>query len=466
MKARNLYSAIFFLLGTLLISNNTTAQTYKVVETGQINCYDEDGNTITCPSPGEDLYGQDAQYTSFDFSFIDNEDGTISDLNTDLMWQQVPSSSDYNWQEAVDYCDNLEFAGYDDWRMPTVKELFSISDFNTGWPYLNTDFFTLASGEISKDEQYWSSNYYVGVTVEGGSNSAFGVNHVTGHIKAYAAQAGGPVGGKYVRAVRGNTYGVNEFVDNGDETITDNSTELMWTQNDNQEGIDWTTALAYAENFEYAGYSDWRLPNVKELQSIVDYGYSPSATDPDKVGPAIDPMFNCTPIINEAGVDDYAYYWTSTSADFHSGEPYYYGWYVAFGQAVNGEGLDFHGAGGVRFDTKYEGGPLGEGGERYYNYVRLVRNVGSTGIDQSNIDNNNIKIFPNPSSSYITIKGLENLSGTCSINIINMMGQTVYSINDNAENINDIYINNIQAGFYSLAITNNNQTISKKLIIK
>jgi hypothetical protein len=114
---------------------------------------------------------------------------------------------------------------------------------------------------------------------------------------------------------------------------------------------------------------------VKELQSIVDYGYSPSATDASKVSPAIDPMFSCTPIVNEAGNDDYGYYWTSTSASFTSGQPYYYAWYVAFGMAVNGQGDDFHGAGGVRFDTKYEGGPLGEGGERFYNYVRLVRDI-------------------------------------------------------------------------------------------
>mgnify|MGYP001950110910 CR=1 FL=1 len=170
-------------------------------------------------------------------------------------------------------------------------------------------------------------------------------------------------------------YPPYSYVENGDGTITDNSTGLMWMQDDNGEGVDWSASLAYAEGSEFGGYSDWRLPNVKELQGIVDYGYSPSATDAAKVGPAIDPMFSCTPIINEAGNDDYGYYWTSTSANFTSGDPYYYAWYVAFGMAVNGEGLDFHGAGGVRFDTKYEGGPLGDGGERYYNYVRLVRDV-------------------------------------------------------------------------------------------
>lgn len=286
--------------------------------------------------------------------------------------------------------------------MPNIKELFSISDFNSGWPYLDTTYFSLANEAIDKNEQYWSSNKYVGTTVEGGDNSAFGVNHVTGHIKSYPARSsmgegdkpdeggtppeGGPESGdappmgnplaKHVRAVRGSTYGVNEFVDNSDGTITDHATGLMWSAADNGTGVNWKDALVYSEGSELAGHTDWRLPNVKELQSIVDYRYAPGATDSSKDQAAIDPtFFSCTPIVNEAGDDDYGYYWTGTSANFTSGDPYYYAWYVAFGRAVNGEGLDFHGAGGVRFHIKYEGGPLGKGGERYYNYVRLVRDL-------------------------------------------------------------------------------------------
>lgn len=342
---------------------------------GQVTTYDNDGNVVTGLTEGDALFGQDANYLSGStMSFIDLGDGTVLDLNTGLMWQQVPINQNFTWQEAVDHCESLELAGYDDWRIPSLKELFSISNFGLSWPYLDTDLFELASGQITKDEQYWSSNFYVGTTEVGGTESAFGVNHVTGHIKAYSATATGAVGGKYVRAVRGVSYGANDFINNGDGTISDNATDLMWMQNDNEEGIDWEDALAYAESSEFAGYSDWRLPNVKELQSIVDYSYSPTATDEYAIGPAIDPMFDCTPIVNEAGNDDYGYYWTGTSAQFTSGDPYYYAWYVAFGTAVNDEGIDSHGAGGVRFDTKYEGGPLGEGGERYYNYVRLVRN--------------------------------------------------------------------------------------------
>ncbi len=349
---------------------------YIQIATGQVTLFDNDGEVLSSVSEGEDFYGQDANYLRGEtMSYIDNGDGTVTDNNTGLMWQEVPSSDNFSWDDAVSYCDDLVLAGNDDWRMPTLKELFSISDFSSGWPYLDTGYFTLASGQVTKDEQFWANNYYVGVTVEGGSNAAFGVNHVTGHIKAYSANASGPVGGKYARAVRGGDYGTNSFVDNGNETISDNNTELMWAQNDDGVTLNWEDALAYAEDSELAGYSDWRLPNVKELQGIVDYSRSPSATDSANVGPAIDSIFNCTQMTNEAGVDDYGYYWTGTSAPFTSGDPYYYAWYVAFGRAVDGNGDDFHGAGAVRFDTKYEGGNLGEGGERYYNYVRLVRDI-------------------------------------------------------------------------------------------
>ena len=351
---------------------------YPIVTTGQTAHYNNT-NEIAAPAAGGAFYGQDAQFPSTPFSFKDNGDGTVTDNNTGLTWQQTPSSSRMSWSQAKSYCDSLVLGSHDDWRMPTLKELYSMSDFSRGWPYLNTSYFKIAGATVSKDEQYWADNYYVGVTVEGGSNAAFGVNHGTGHIKAYPALVTGPMA-KVVRAVRGNAYGVNQFVDNGNGSITDQATGLMWAQSDSGEGMDWEHALAWAQKMNasnHLGFSDWRLPNVKELQSIVDYSRSPGATNAANAGPAINPLFRCTAITNEGGRADYPYYWTSTSARFQAGGPYYYAWYVAFGMAVDGGGQDSHGAGAARFDTKVEGGPAGEGGERYYNYVRLVRTISS-----------------------------------------------------------------------------------------
>jgi len=360
-----------------LVRTADNAQTYSLVDTGQTESYNSNGDVIN-PVEADAFYGQDAQYEGNAFNYADNGDGTVTDNVTGLIWQQSPVNIGFSWQEAVDYCESLELAGYDDWRMPTTKELFSISDFSQGWPYLDTFYFDIAGTIVSKDEQYWANNYYIGTTVEGGSNAAFGVNHGTGHIKAYPAGASGPMG-NYVRAVRGNTYGVNDFVDNGDGTVTDNATGLMWQQADSGSGMDWEDALAYAKGSILANYDDWRLPNIKELQSIVDYSHSPSAGHAADQGPAIDTdYFEITELPSgTTNYDtDYGYFWSSTSAYFGGDSPeYYYAWYVAFGTAVGQDGADFHGAGAVRFDTKYEGGASGEGGERYYNYVRLVRSV-------------------------------------------------------------------------------------------
>lgn len=358
---------LFLLSGALGANSNSLFAeegTYKIIDTGQISCYDVE-NEITCPTTGEAFYGQDAQFDGVPFSFTDNGNGTVSDLNTGLLWQQVPTSTGYSWDEAVEYCNSLELAGSDEWRIPSLKELFSISDFSKGWPYIDLEYFDLASGSISKDEQFWSSNYYYVGTTHGGASSAFAVNHVTGHIKAYPSDVGGRFG-NYVRCVNGSSYGNNNFIDNNDGTITDTETGLMWTQNDSGVLLDWENALLAAETLSLAGYTDWRLPSVKELQSIVDYS---------GLFPAIDTLFSCTPIVNEAGDDDYGYYWSNTSALFQENNLYYYAWYVAFGKAVDDAGEDTHGAGAVRFDTKVEGGPLGEGGGRYYNLIRYVREI-------------------------------------------------------------------------------------------
>tara|TARA_Y100001936_G_C16022101_1_gene640121 strand:+ start:173 stop:679 length:507 start_codon:yes stop_codon:yes gene_type:complete len=67
--------------------------------------------------------------------FIDNGDGTVTDLETKLMWKQTDSFQDtskwVNWFKAFEYIRSLElekFAGYTDWRMPTLEEAESLHD--------------------------------------------------------------------------------------------------------------------------------------------------------------------------------------------------------------------------------------------------------------------------------------------------------------------------------------------------
>jgi len=223
-------------------------------------------------------------------------------------------------------------------------------------------------------------------TAGDGGRTLFGVNFADGRIKGYGLSFFGSDKTFFVIYVRGNTdYGQNDFADNGDGTVTDTASELMWSQDDSGEGFSWEEALAWVEakNTEnYLGYSDWRLPNAKELQSIVDYTRSPDTTG----SAAIDPLFNTTSITNEAGADDYPFYWSSTThANWNETSGGSAGAYVAFGRAMgymNGSWVDVHGAGAQRSDLKAGNpadypnghGPQGDA-IRIYNYVRLVRDA-------------------------------------------------------------------------------------------
>ncbi len=358
---------------------------YPIVGTSQTGIWDGTGNKITSPASGAAFYGQDAQFTHTIPVYTKSSDGlTVKDEVTGLTWQKSYDSGTYYWAASQTVADNLntqKYGGFSDWRLPTIKELYSLWNASTGWPWIDTKYFTItySSEQELSHAIFWSSDKYTGVmgNVSGetpGSELAFGVNFGTGHIKSYSIS----VGPKHsVRCVRGNlSYGANLFQNNGDETISDLATGLMWPKADNGSGMDWEHALTYAQTqnkANYLGHNDWRLPNTKELQSLVDYTRSPGATNPANVGPAINAMFSCTAILNDGGKADYPYYWTSTSAISIPTGTYNNAWYVAFGRAENGSGEDLHGAGAVRFDRKTVG--TGEGEERVLNYVRLVRSI-------------------------------------------------------------------------------------------
>lgn len=169
-----------------------------------------------------------------------------------------------------------------------------------------------------------------------------------------------------------------DLTDNGDGTVTDLSSGLMWEQKDSGRGMDWEDALAYAESVTTAGYDDRRLPNIKEPQSIVNYGHSPSASDAANSGPAIDTdYFEITGLA--AGTTnydpDYGYFWSSTRAQFNPMPPLLL-WLVCsvrYGRRSRQRRPAWRRRRPVRHQVRR--GALGEGGERYYNFVRCVRDA-------------------------------------------------------------------------------------------
>ena len=391
--------------------NSVTAKKlpYPIVDTGQVRCYDNH-TEIIFPEPGSSFYGQDAHYKGNLPKYNDNKNGSISDLVTGLMWQKSPEEKK-SLKEALADASKCRIGGYKDWRMPTIKELYSLILFSgtdpdpraqstSGLkPFIDTNYFEFKYGDPDKDErvidsQYASSTRYVSTTMHA-DETVFGVNFADGRIKGYGIKSPRTGNAKkfYVIYVRGNkVYGKNDYKVNKNGTITDRATGLTWMQKDSGQlkagdkkngGMTWARALKWAENLKYGGFSDWRLPNVKELQSIVDYTRSPKTTK----SPAISFLFKLSQIKDEGGNKNYAHYWTSSShiSPYDGSKADYIAFGEALGWMYNRRSeeyilLDVHGAGCQRSDPK-DGDPSefprGRGPQgdviRIYNQVLCIR---------------------------------------------------------------------------------------------
>ena len=278
------------------------AALHPLPDTGQDQCYDNIGS-IACPTSGQDFYGQDSQcqrprsYTKLGVNGNDlldtvSEWSTVRDNVTGLIWEikqakdevqdyTNPNDADntYTWYDSepttnggdagldgsgtdtsdfIDALNDTRYGGYNDWRLPTVKELFRLIDRSGVSPPIDEVFFP----SIINYENYWTSNSYC-------TNPS-----LAWYVKFYrgACVWGEQSSESYVRAVRSSSseLSLNHLMSNGDGTATDIDTGLMW-QYCAVGNLDWQGALAYCENLILEGSDDWRLPDVNELQSLVDY---------------------------------------------------------------------------------------------------------------------------------------------------------------------------------------------------
>jgi len=194
-----------------------------VPDTGQTTCYDEAGNVITCPSPGEAYYGQDANYTINPPSYT-KLNGMVKDNVTGLIWEvkedkdgvkhyDNPHDADntYTWYDPnpatnggnagtpgdgtdtddfLDALNNANFGGYSDWRLPTIKELAYLVNYSIPYPgpTIYTEYFPNTV----------SSNYWSATTNANNTNNAWNVNFNNGNDNWNNQN-----NNNYVRAVRG-----------------------------------------------------------------------------------------------------------------------------------------------------------------------------------------------------------------------------------------------------------------------
>lgn len=249
--------------------------------TGQTKCYSETAE-ITCPDEGEAFFGQDAQYAKkgecIPQKFTvkgSGDEKIVFDENLKLEWQQKIPEGEFDWQSAANYCGQ-EYAGSYGWRLPTPKELLSIVDNGKFDPAINTDYFP-----GTPDEWFWTSADFAS-TADADQNKAWFVRFDRGFLSHKAKTESEKM---HVRCVRGTPLPDGQFETEkigDDEIVRDSVTGLVWQKTYKDNVKTFADALSTCENLEYAGKSDWRLPNKNELASLTNYGkYHPASDFPE-----------------------------------------------------------------------------------------------------------------------------------------------------------------------------------------
>ncbi|MEI6806070.1 MAG: DUF1566 domain-containing protein, partial [Myxococcaceae bacterium] len=222
--------------------------------------------------------------------------GIVTDLMTGLQWQKATAPGIYNWTNASTYCDNLVLGGFSDWRLPTRIELQSLVDYTISYqssnPAIKNDVFL----DTPKD-YFWSStpvadNSSIGWYVNFGTS---GANTYAGLI-CYQSERGcnSSSAQGYLRCARPQTATFLEdryrdengnILINGSLQVKDRVTGLIWQRVTSGTGYTWSatnapgSAQAYCSNLVIGtqGAGSWRLPNIKELETLTTTAMSNSS---------------------------------------------------------------------------------------------------------------------------------------------------------------------------------------------
>jgi len=374
---------VLFFISSTILGQNFIKTMHRLPDTGQNNSY-----TTT--------FGEDNDFLIYSPYFILNGNGTVTDTITGLMWQQA-DGGEMTIESAIQYCGNLNLGGFTDWRLPEAHEAFSILNHQNTNPSLNTSIFTTSTAEY-----WWTSNFQVNDNTKVWAINAGG--GIGNHPKTETISAGG-IKKFHVRAVRSvssSTIIAIRYTDNGNSTITDNATKLIWQKNPFADTLTWEQALSYANTLAISGINDWRLPNIKEIQSINDESLS---------NPSINPSY--------FGITTAKKFWSSTTLPNQTSKA----WYL---------------------DTQF--GITTHANKTNKIYVICVRGPQSTSttLKESKITLKQISAYPNPFNSKINLKGL-NVNNT-NVELYDCFSRMLYFGN----NISEQDFSDLPKGIYFL----------------
>jgi len=345
-----------------------------VLKTGQTKCWPYIGindPAISCAGTGQDGDFQ----VGVARSYTDSGDGTITDNATGLMWEKLvnldfaanasnPHDADntYNpWTAAFQKISDLNaanFGGYSDWRLPNIRELRSLVFFGASSPAIDSAFNNIGSNSRTRSTgTYWSSSswpnqpflawavsFSTGVSslipkTSDANNFCCFVRAVRGPfesmppgaiLKTGQTQCWDSAGTEITCAGTGHDGEFQKgtaqnYADNGDGTITDRATGLMWERLGSFDFVanpgdphdvdnntyTWAQAfqkIADLNTANFAGHMDWRLPNVMELESLAVFGMVTSRRPGPEIPAVVHAFSN--------GVDSFTRsngYWSSTT---------------------------------------------------------------------------------------------------------------------------------------------------------
>ena len=316
---KKLFFILIFINIILIVDvHNIFASVIQLPQTGQTNCYDSIGNIISCAGTGQDgdiragISWPEPRFT------VTNNGTTITDNLTGLMWNKNVNtySSPVVWQSALDWIKKMNIGiysnfNYTDWHLPNINEFESLINIDRSdisiW--LKEQGFNYVSSC-----PYWSSTSlseygrnalvvpmsfgYVLPTTKSGSNGCIwsvrqeqsgssGQLWKSGQVLCYD-DMGNKIDcfntGQDGEIKAGVSWPELRFIDNENGIISDNLTGLIWAKDANlpKTYTNWQQALDYVKKmntgiYSNFGYTDWRLPNRKELYSLIDFSQYNSA---------------------------------------------------------------------------------------------------------------------------------------------------------------------------------------------